>query len=676
MGNKFTVYTDHKPLLYFRNSTDTNSRVSRYQFKLSNFDFSIQYKQRTTNVVADCLSRNPIIESVNIVETRSRTIKTKPVNYKRTRTRNTKPIQLSEDKTSDVNDKEDKAVEVERGDVGQASSESKQNSTDEVVEVERGDAGQAITEPKQSVTDKEMTASEIVNTKSNTTLDPIIEYDTSFKCEKSLIECREKLHMRKDNYLIFVSSSGKPLDDGARQLQARNILPKFIVGQPGEVSVHRRGKNFKFGITLRGDRLESTPTIMSSMQDGIKILKHLLIKYNLESLSVAKTATIEHAQWEFLKNSIKIELAEVKTKIIICNGLLEFIQGQDRLKILEEIHSSAIGGHKGITKTYRRMKTLYFWPNMKKDVRKFVRRCVTCQLKKLVRVKTRQSLVITDTPHSSVEKVCVDIVGPFKATKNGNRNILTIQCNFTKFCVAVAIPDATAETVANAFLKHFICTFGVPSIVLSDQGTCFLSRVFTHMSKAFKINNICTSAYRPQTNGSLERSHHSLAEYLKVIIDKNNEWDQYIEMVMFSYNTSVHEAHEFQPFQLMFGKLPNLPTEKSLELSGNLVTYTDFVQKLCKDISGIQKIAKEKLVESKLKAKYYYDKKVNLIDFKVGESAFLLMGGKQHKLEDQYTGPHKIVEVYDDKPQVKIDIKGKQKVVHSNRLKKSYINAE
>ncbi|KAL7292735.1 hypothetical protein TKK_0013857 [Trichogramma kaykai] len=147
-------------------------------------------------------------------------------------------------------------------------------------------------------------------------------------------------------------------------------------------------------------------------------------------------------------------------------------------------------------------------------------------------------------------------------------------------------------------------------------------------------------------------------------------------MAMFSYNTSVHEAHEFQPFQLMFGKLPNLPTEKSLELSGNLVTYTDFVQKLCKDISGIQKIAREKLVESKLKAKYYYDKKVNLIDFKVGESAFLLKGGKQHKLEDQYTGPHKIVEVYDDKPQVKIDIKGKQKVVHSNRLKKSYINAE
>uniref|UniRef100_A0ABD2WAF5 Uncharacterized protein n=1 Tax=Trichogramma kaykai TaxID=54128 RepID=A0ABD2WAF5_9HYME len=77
-----------------------------------------KFENTSERVYEDCLSRNPIIESVNIVETRSRTIKTKPVNYKLTRTRNTKPKQLSEDKTSDVNDKEDKAVEIERGDAG------------------------------------------------------------------------------------------------------------------------------------------------------------------------------------------------------------------------------------------------------------------------------------------------------------------------------------------------------------------------------------------------------------------------------------------------------------------------------------------------------------------------------------------------------------------------------
>ncbi|XP_060854939.1 uncharacterized protein LOC132932576 [Metopolophium dirhodum] len=55
----------------------------------------------------------------------------------------------------------------------------------------------------------------------------------------------------------------------------------------------------------------------------------------------------------------------------------------------------------------------------------------------------------------------------------------------------------------------------VHETVLTDQGTEFLSKTFTEVCKLLKINKIKTSAYHPLSNGALERSHKSLAEYLR-----------------------------------------------------------------------------------------------------------------------------------------------------------------
>ena len=59
-GRKFTLVTDHKPLVWFQNSKDPCSRVTRCKLKLREYDFDVAYKARKTNVKADALSRNPI----------------------------------------------------------------------------------------------------------------------------------------------------------------------------------------------------------------------------------------------------------------------------------------------------------------------------------------------------------------------------------------------------------------------------------------------------------------------------------------------------------------------------------------------------------------------------------------------------------------------------------------
>ena len=115
--------------------------------------------------------------------------------------------------------------------------------------------------------------------------------------------------------------------------------------------------------------------------------------------------------------------------------------------------------------------------------------------------------------------------------------------------------------------------YGSPKAVLTDQGTDFLSNLMRKMAKRYRIRQFKTTAYDPQSNGSLERSHHVLKEYLKQIIDKNTEWDDWIELAMFSYNTRIHEGTKCTPYELVFGKLARLPSRIHPPEHEKLETY-------------------------------------------------------------------------------------------------------
>ena len=76
-GRRFTLVTHHKPLVWFQNSKDPCSRVTRWRFKLAEYDFDVVYKAEKTNVNADALSRNPV---ENIKENKNKTITTESKN--------------------------------------------------------------------------------------------------------------------------------------------------------------------------------------------------------------------------------------------------------------------------------------------------------------------------------------------------------------------------------------------------------------------------------------------------------------------------------------------------------------------------------------------------------------------------------------------------------------------
>ena len=208
-------------------------------------------------------------------------------------------------------------------------------------------------------------------------------------------------------------------------------------------------------------------------------------------------------------------------------------------------------------------------------------------------------MVITDTPGTVFDKIALDVVGPLPKTKNGYEYILTMQDQLPKFCLAFPLKDTLATTIADVFVKKFICLFGAPRVVLTDQGQHFLSKLMQRVSKRFNIKKIKTTVFHSQSNGSLERSHPSLGEFLKQYTTTDQEWDEWLEIAILNYNTCVSESTKHTPYEVVFGKLARLPSSDPLREADILPSYKGYLIDLVTRLNGIRTLVYDNLIGSK-----------------------------------------------------------------------------
>jgi len=86
-------------------------------------------------------------------------------------------------------------------------------------------------------------------------------------------------------------------------------------------------------------------------------------------------------------------------------------------------------------------------------------------------------------------------------TPRGNSWILVLTDHFTRWADTIAIPDASAPTVARVLDQHAFCYFGLPEQIHLDQGTQFQSQLMSNLCHLWGVNQTCTTRYHPQGNG-------------------------------------------------------------------------------------------------------------------------------------------------------------------------------
>uniref|UniRef100_A0A2S2QET3 RNA-directed DNA polymerase n=1 Tax=Sipha flava TaxID=143950 RepID=A0A2S2QET3_9HEMI len=372
---------------------------------------------------------------------------------------------------------------------------------------------------------------------------------------------------------------------------------------------------------------------------------------------------------EKIRSIIRYIFRKTDIEILICTEV-EYTE-EEKLDILKQFHDSRLGGHLGINKTIKKIQKQFKWKGMKTDIKTYIKNCTSCQKNKINNKKIKQPMAITSTSSKPFEKIFLDIVGPLTTTLSGNTYILTMQDDLTKYSLGVPIPDHQANTVAEAFVVHFVCIHGIPETILTDQGTEFLSKTFSEICKLLKINKVNTSPFHPQTNGSLERSHRTLAEYLRHYVDKNlSNWDHLLPYAFFVYNSTEHSSTNFQPYALVYGRTLEIPVKLKSEPEPRY-NYDNYLYDLKQNLQESHKIAREKLIKSKMKSKEGYDKNENAIEIHVKDLVLLKDNASKNKLNSLWTGPFEVIEVLGDE-NIIIQRGRRGVTVHKNNVKKYY----
>jgi hypothetical protein len=135
-----------------------------------------------------------------------------------------------------------------------------------------------------------------------------------------------------------------------------------------------------------------------------------------------------------------------------------YLPSRYRKEALCEAHERIYGGHNATHKTYLKISTSYFLPNMRQDIERHKNYCLRCQQwKKSTNKRTPLApLPIPECPNLWIH---ADLFGPMITADSNKKFVLCITDAFTKYTVVTAIASKDAETVADTIYRDWFSKF-------------------------------------------------------------------------------------------------------------------------------------------------------------------------------------------------------------------------
>ena len=360
------------------------------------------------------------------------------------------------------------------------------------------------------------------------------------------------------------------------------------------------------------------------------------------------------------------------------NDLLQLLVPRAlRPQVLQVVHGSVGAGHYGNTKTLNRLRGRFYWPGCRKDVELHVHCCDACTAQKGPTQRSHAPLqqYLVGAP---MERIGVDILGPFPVTDSGNRYVLVAMDYFTKWPEAYAVPDQSATTTAGRLVEEMFARFGVPDELHSDQGRNFESQVFGEVCRRLGVSKTRTTPLHPQSDGLVERFNRTLATQLAILTSQHQrDWDHHLPLVLWSYRSAVQESSQCTPAALMFGRELRTPVDLVFgappepEIAGG--KEMDYFRRLRERLRVVHDYTRQVQANSGVRQKRAYDTRCRGQAFSPGDKVWVYCPvrkkGISPKLRSHWQGPGEVVcRLSEVVYRVRMPGTGRMVVLHRDRL--------
>lgn len=153
--------------------------------------------------------------------------------------------------------------------------------------------------------------------------------------------------------------------------------------------------------------------------------------------------------------------------------------------------------------------------------------------------------------------ISLDFVEGLPRSGHFNCILVTVD-SFTKYGHFIPLSHPfTAAGVAKAFMQHVYRLHGLPSVIISDKDRIFTSQFWKELFRLADVSLQMSSSYHPQSDGQTERLNQTMETFLRCFINAcPTKWSSWLALAEFWYNTTLHSATGFSPFEALYGYPP------------------------------------------------------------------------------------------------------------------------